>query len=214
MFKIGYARMPILAALILSFLITGVSFAQNIGTAVPSINPTNLTLNQGATGTVSFKIILINGSAGNTCLFIPNNNYLQSLNISASIYPDSGTPPFNGTLTIIAGKNTPPGTNYSVGLSPGCSDNLNGHPRGTVSLTVLGAPVTTTIATTTVSSNSTSNTPTTTVSKQPTPPTTVAYTTSPTSTAGSPNNTYLMIAAIAILVIIIILIIVIWLTKK
>lgn len=209
MIKKEFIRLPVLFAILFSAMIVGLSFAQSSGTSIPSLTPSSLTLHQGSSGSVAFKVTLISGSAGSTCLFIPNNNYLQSVHIVASIYPDAGTPPFNGTLTVSAGANTPPGTNYTVGLATGCADGLNGNKGATLSLTVLGAPITTTSP----SSNATAPS-TTTPTTAPASTTAPSYTTIPSTTPSSPNNTYVTVAVIAIIIIIIIMILAIWWTRK
>ena len=204
MVRITFARLPIIAVVLLSFALAGMSFAQS-GTSTISLNPTTITLHAGQSGTSAYTVTLVNGSAGSTCLFIPNNNELQApaINITASIYPDSGTPPFSGTLSIFTSRNSAPGT-YAVRLAAGCADGLGGKPGAQVNLTILAPVATTSIApTTTVTSHSTSA-PTTAPSTVPTTPTTtMPYT--PTS-----SSFYALLAIIIIIIVIIIIVVAVW----
>ncbi|MCL4373704.1 MAG: hypothetical protein M1360_02370 [Candidatus Marsarchaeota archaeon] len=193
-----------LVSLLAFTMMLAVSFASSaIGVSFPKVAPSHVTLYLNDSTTVAFSFVLYNGTAGTTCIGIPNSPQLQANGTYTSVSPPSGVPPFNGTMYITTKPNAVPG-NYTVQLAGGCADPTN-HGIAVVYLTVLPqqkpVTITTTVATTTVPSNSiTSSVPPTT-----TPPTTIATVVPPPIT--TTNNTTLVYILVVIIVIAIIVII-------
>ncbi len=138
-----------IAPLIALTMVLALSYGSTaIGISFPKVVPSHVTLYLNDSTTVNFTFTLVNGSAGVTCIGIPDSPQLQSNGTYASVAPSSGTPNFNGTMYIATKPNAVPG-NYTVQLAGGCADPTT---RGiaVVYLTVLPAqkPVTTTITTT------------------------------------------------------------------
>ncbi|MGC8651868.1 MAG: hypothetical protein ACP5UH_01285 [Candidatus Micrarchaeia archaeon] len=181
------------------------SFASTAtGVSFPKVIPSHVTLYLSDSTTVAFSFVLYNGTAGTTCIGIPNSQQLQADGIYTNVVPSSGVPPFNGTMGITTKPNAVPG-NYTVQLAGGCADPTN-HGIAVVYLTVLDMqkPVTvTTVVTTTVPSNSVTTAPTTVPSTTP-PPTTVYVTPPPSYSSGASSTIYILVTIIVIAVIIII----------
>ncbi|MGC8586578.1 MAG: hypothetical protein ACP5K5_03495, partial [Candidatus Micrarchaeia archaeon] len=171
-----------------------------IGISFPKVVPSHVTLYLNDSTIVNYTFTLVNGSAGSTCIGVPDSPQLQSNGTYVALNPSVGVPPFNGTMMITTKPNAVPG-NYTVQLAGGCADPTT---RGiaVVYLQVLGVqkPVTSTTApsTTTVAPGPT------TVPPQSTsvPPTT--YIPPPIKTAPNSTLVYTLIAIIIIAIIIII----------
>ncbi|MGC8495586.1 MAG: hypothetical protein ACP5MX_00010 [Candidatus Micrarchaeia archaeon] len=203
-----------IAPLIALTMVLALSYGSTaIGISFPKVVPSHVTLYLNDSTTVNFTFTLVNGSAGVTCIGIPDSPQLQSNGTYASVAPSSGTPNFNGTMYIATKPNAVPG-NYTVQLAGGCADPTT---RGiaVVYLTVLPAqkPVTTTITTTIPPTNSittpTTIVPTTTV---PTSPTSTIYT--PPTAPPPASNSIIYILLIIIVIALVIIVFAFWKLKS
>ena len=174
-----------------------------IGISFPKVVPSHVTLYLNDSTIVNFTFTLVNGTAGSTCIGVPDSPQLQSNGTYVALNPSVGVPPFNGTMVITTKSNAVPG-NYTVQLAGGCADPTT---RGiaVVYLQVLNVqkPITSTtvtsIASTTIASGSTTIPPSATTVPPPT-----TYIPPPIKTAPNSTLIYTLIAIIVIAIIIII----------
>ncbi|MEM0150077.1 MAG: hypothetical protein QXW10_04230 [Candidatus Micrarchaeaceae archaeon] len=200
--KNGIAYIAPLVVLAMMLVVSSASSA--IGISFPKVMPSHVTLYLNDSTEVNFTFTLVNGTAGSTCVAIPNSQQLQADGIYTNVVPSMGTPNFNGTLGITTKPNAVPG-NYSVQLGGACADPTD---RGiaVVYLVVLSMqkPITvTTVPTTTIPSNTVTTMPTTAPTTVPTTPTSTIYISPPTPSSNS-TVIYILVAVVIIAIIIII----------
>jgi len=197
-----------IAPMVVFAMMFATSFASTaIGVSFPKVVPSHVTLYLNDSRIVNFTFTLYNGSAGTTCIGIPNSEQLQANGTYTNVVPSSGIPNFNGTMTITTKPNAVPG-NYTVQLAGGCADPTT-HGIAVVYLQVLNMqkpmPATTTIPTTTTTpSNTITTIPTTSIPSTTVPATSTIYPTPPPTPTSSNAIIYILVAIVIIAVIIII----------
>jgi hypothetical protein len=198
--------LAIFAAILVSFALLGTATAASTGVASIRLNNTHATFYLNTSEIFTYNVTLYNGTAGKTYLGIGPSSALIANGIYTGLAPDTGTPPWSGTLLVRVLGNATAG-NYTVPIGAvGADPSTHGIAVLYMSILPYTEPSTTTTTvktTTTIPSNSV----TTSVL-----PTTTVLTTATTSIAAvatqpvalSATELYVIVSIIAIIVVVIV----------
>jgi hypothetical protein len=198
--------LAVFAAVLVSFALLGTSAAASTGVASIRLNDTHATFYLNTSEIFAYNVTLYNGTAGKTYLGIGPSSALTANGIYTGLDPDTGTPPWNGTLFVKVLGNATAG-NYTIPIGAvGADPSTHGIAVLYLSVLPYSKPVSTTTTiktTTTIPSNSvtTSVLPTTTVLTTATTSIAVVV---PPAAAISTTELYAIVSVIAIIVVVIV----------
>ncbi len=101
-------------------------YAFGYGTSAVSLSRTSISLNEGTSGTVGYKVSLATGNTWGTDLIIQNQSVLSSEGIYVEASQSAGDPPFSGNLTLNVSTSAKTGAYYislgAIGDDPSSSN--------------------------------------------------------------------------------------------
>ncbi len=195
----------LLAILSLAMLVAATA-AAGYGTSMITLGTYNMSVTQGGSQAVAYKVNLSSGGTWGSIVNVINSAQLSSEGVTVTLSTPGGEPPFSGMATVRTGSGTAPGS-YKVMLNvTGDDHSIN---TATLNLSVL-APAGSSSTGTTVQTTAPPTSPTTIVTSTA-QPTTVTSVYPNGYGSGSGSAAY---AAVGIVIAIIVVALVIVLAKR
>jgi len=160
-----------LLAILSLAMLAAATAAAGYGTSMITLGTYNMSVTQGGSQAVAYKVNLSSGSTWGSIVNVINSAQLSAAGVTVALSTPSGEPPFSGMVTVRAGSGTTPGS-YKVMLNVSGDDpSIN---TATLNLSVL-APAGSSSTGTTVQTTAPPTSPTTIVTStvQPTTVTSV-----------------------------------------